>query len=70
MYERGEKFYTEHGFIYLSQTNISVYRKHWERYATSIPIVELDTEFLDRLDALDQDSFWEKYGANKLCKIS
>lgn len=69
MYERGETFYTEHGFIFLSQTNTSVYRKHWENFATSIPIVELDTKSLDALDSLDQDSFRKEYLASKLYEM-
>lgn len=60
MYERGERFYTEHGFIYLSQTNLSVSRQHWQGYISQTPKVRLESDFLNEIDSLTPEELRDK----------
>lgn len=53
LYERSGRFYTEHGFINIDTVGIPAKVRGWQAYDTTTPIVALDDDTLDRLDAED-----------------
>jgi hypothetical protein len=49
-YERGGRFYQEHGYIYIEHVGIPAGIKGWQTFVRFEPVVSLDSETLDRLD--------------------
>lgn len=49
-YERGGRFYQEHGYIYVEHVGIPAGVKGWQAFVRFEPVVSLDSETLDRLD--------------------
>jgi hypothetical protein len=49
LYERGGRFTTEHGFLYVGLADVP--RRDWRKYDLPNPIVALDDASLDQLDA-------------------
>ena len=50
-YERGGRFYTEHGFINVDVVGIPAQVRGWQAHDSSAPLVALEDSALDRLDA-------------------
>lgn len=52
LYERGGRFYTEHGFVNVDMVGIPAKIRGWQAYDSTTPVVALDDDALDRLDAM------------------
>jgi hypothetical protein len=51
LYERGGQFQTEHGFINVGLIGITARFQGWQAYNRTVPVVDLDDDSLDRVDA-------------------